>query len=539
MINLLKEDDPSHEQIFELYEELPHPRPAHLPHKVLRKLLHHLSVVEYKSELGMRRYLTVFQDAKECHVDLTVSEWASAISFAGRHVKRVSATEVEAALRLWKEMENMAHIPGNDVVFSALFDIASKGRKFVLADMIISEMASRGISPTRHHRTSLIYHAGLRRDGQAVRAAYAAFVDAGEFVDGAVVACVVASLLHCGESVAAEQVFARARALHEEKQRDSASYRLSGIKATAHWRTKRSYGRELGKAAAAFRSRLQRQEQPQPDAADGIRSTAGGASVSAANADDDGTLAAERSAYEARISLAPDIAAYKALIYHHAVTAGDLDRVTALLADMAAREMPLPGVLFLHLFRGFASHGGALYTAWTRRQLERTWAAFCDALGAEAPAAAGAVPDADADPDVHAHAHTNAHTNAPLSQRSTPGSGIHMTVSMARAVLRAYSKVAGRERAAVAWQEILQRHWRPSERERGDVEALLEALAAKEDEAQRGRGGGGGPDRDGRGARHHDNDDDGDDGDGDDGGGGLPEVVAGEWDYQGRRIHRG
>lgn len=517
MIELLNEEDPSHEQLFKLYEELPSPRPAHLPRRVLRKLLHHLSVVEYKSEVGMRRYLTVFQNVKDSKKYLTLSEWASAISFAGRHVKRVSATQVEAALRLWKEMENSAHSSGNDVVFSTLFDIASKGHKFVLADMILSEMATRAISPTRHHRINLIYHAGLRRDGQAVRAAYSAYVDAGEFVDGAVVACVVASLLHCGESVAAEQVFFRARALYEEKLQDSAPYRLSGITATTHWRTKRSYGLELGKAAAAFRQRLQQQEQKPPGA------TAGTTNTDASNSDDDGgggTLAAERAAYEARVSLAPDIAAYNALMYHHAVTAGDFDRVTALLADMATRDISLRGVLFLHLFRGFANHGGVLYTAWTRRQLERTWATFCDALDAEATAAAARnAPVADA---------AEEDAGVPLSRGLTPRYSMHMSAAMARAALRAFSKVAGRERAAAVWQEMLQpqqqeRHWRPTDRERADVEALLEALAASEGGWRRGGSDRGGEWSAGGGVRHGDDDDeygeDADDGNDTDGGG--------------------
>lgn len=453
LVVLSKQEDPSHEELFRLYEALPDPRPPSLPRKVMRSLLHHLSTVEYKSEIGMRRYLTVFEDVKASGRYLTISEWASAIAFAGRHVRRISAPEVESALRLWKEMENTAGIAGNEVVFSTLFDIASKAGKFVLAEMILAEMTARDVPSTRHHLTNLIYYAGLRRNGQAVRAAYAAFVEAGEFVDGTVVACVVTSLLHCGEAVAAEQVFTRSIALHEEKLRRDAKYSISGIKTMSHWKVKRSYGRELARAAAIFRrlssehvasSRLQGSSDPSQTSPD---------------------VATQRATFQEAISLEPDIAAYKALVYYYAVTAGDLDRVTSLIAEMSSRNISLRGVLFLHLLKGFSAHGGVLYSAWTRRQLENTWMAFCEALDAEGCASDAGDGQREPEPD------------SILQHR--PRYSMHMSKSMAQVALRAFAKVADVARAREAWGEILQR-WRPSDNDRADVEGLLDILSARE-----------------------------------------------------------
>jgi len=365
----------------------------------------------------MLRYLAVVEDVKAADIPLTVTEWTSAISFTGRCFRKITAADVESSLNLWREMENEAGVQASAVTFNVLFDIASKAGKFVLAEMIAKEMQRRGLAYNRHFRTGLIYHYGLRADGDGVRRAYRELVEAGEIVDAAVIACVIASLLKCGEAVAAEQVFARAKDLHS-RTGASDDGNSNGNSTTApppppqHWRARRDLGRFLDRAATRLRGN--------PDA---VRQL------------------------QASLSLAPDFRAYKALLYHHAVTAGDMDRVTELVAEMDAAGVPLHGVVFLYLLKGFGMHGGVLYTSWTRRRLEGTWAAFLRAVAA-------------------------------------PGGGVYVGRAAAVLVLRAFAKCAPYERVLEVWGEV-RGVWEPGEQDLNVVEELLASLREMDD----GRGG--------------------------------------------------
>ena len=120
----------------------------------------------------MLRYLSVVDDMKGTAIPLSTYEWTSALSFASRYVARSTVVEVESALHMWREMEHVAGVKGNDATFNVLFDVACKAGKFTLAEMIYKEMRARGFEFTRYHHVSQIHYYGLKGDGDGARAAY-------------------------------------------------------------------------------------------------------------------------------------------------------------------------------------------------------------------------------------------------------------------------------------------------------------------------------------------------------------------------------
>lgn len=123
------------EDIYEIYRELPEPRVPYLKANLRHMLLRHLSIVERKDEHSMLRYFSVIDDMKSTAIPLTVSEWTSAISFASRYVTKSTEVEVESALKMWKEMEHIAGVKGNNATFNVLYDVACKAGKFTLSTL--------------------------------------------------------------------------------------------------------------------------------------------------------------------------------------------------------------------------------------------------------------------------------------------------------------------------------------------------------------------------------------------------------------------
>ncbi|KAI9867240.1 MAG: hypothetical protein M1813_009518 [Trichoglossum hirsutum] len=326
-----------HETIYELYKALPSPRVSYLSRRVLRLLLHRLSVVERKTETSMLRYLSVVDDMKAVGIPLTAGEWSSTIAFVGRCFSRVSYAEIESALHLWKEMEGETGVRGSTVTFNILFDIAAKAGKFVLAEMILMEMQSRGLELDRYARVGLIYYHGLKGDGCGVRRAYREFVDAGEIVDTVVLNCVIAALVKAGEAAAAEQVYERMKAMHRN--------RFGAPLPPLGWRGAREISKLLREAVKAAKER--------PETYEKLRKNS---------------------------SVAPDFRTYRILVFHHAVHTGEIERLAKLLDEMQFFQIPLHGSIFLALFKGFSIHGGVRYTTWTRHRLESVWSSYLSAL---------------------------------------------------------------------------------------------------------------------------------------------------------------
>lgn len=339
---ILRNKDALHEDLLDAYSALPFPGVAHIPDQTRRRFLNRLSVVEIRNQKSMMRFLSVIDDMKAADLPINEAEWNSAIAYTGRCFVRVTTVEVESALRIWKEMEQVAGVQGGKVTFNILFDIATKAGKFVLAEMILQEMANRQLPLNRFARTGLIYYHGLKGDGQGVRRAYRELVDAGHIIDTVVMDCVIASLLRAGEIPAAEQVYERMKQIYS---------RTTGARISLpHWKETRKLGRVLDRCALVFKEDPQRRHQLQNEQC-----------------------------------LAPDLRTFTILIGHHISVTGELRRVTCLLDEMQTMGIPLQGKIFLWLFKGFAFHGGVRYTSWTKVRLDNVWQAFTCALDDAVP----------------------------------------------------------------------------------------------------------------------------------------------------------
>ncbi|KAI4129198.1 MAG: hypothetical protein LQ338_002357 [Usnochroma carphineum] len=333
----LEDETASHDQIYEAYLRLPAPGVSFLSNHSRRLLLLRLSVIERKTKKAMLRYLTLVDHMKEASIPLKESEWNSAIAYAGRCFVRVEDSQVESALLIWKEMEHEAGVRSGGVTFNILFDIAIKGGRYVLAEMILEEMKARGLGYSRFSHVGFIYFHGVKCDGAGVRKAYGDLVEAGQIVDTVVMNCVIASLIRAGELPAAEQVYERMKRL---------AYRESGQSVpTLDWRASRNLARALDRASRTMRNgdpRLQR-------------------------------LQAEQ-------CLAPNLRTICIFINHHVHETGELRRVTALLEEMQALGIPMDGRIFVKIFRGFAYHGGVKYTLWTQQRLETVWTSLLSTI---------------------------------------------------------------------------------------------------------------------------------------------------------------
>ena len=341
-ISMIKDETTSNEALYESYKTIPYPGVRFLSGDMRRRLLQRLSVIEKKTTRTTFLYLSVVEDMKVAGLPLGVAEWNSAVYLTGRCFARVSAVEVEAALRTWKDMEEEAGVSACHVTFNILFDIAVKAGKYVLAEMIMKEMETRKLPLNRYGHVGLIYYYGMKGDGEGVRKAYREMVEAGEIIDTVVLNCVIASLLRAGEGPAAEQVYERMKQMHAKR---------TGLKApNLDWRARRDLGRTLQRAADLYR---------------------------------DNALARQK--YQDEQSLSPDVRTYVILLEHHVSQTGELHHVATLLDEMQTIGLPINSRFFMELFRGFSIHGGVRYTSWTIGRLESVWSSFTLLLDEDLP----------------------------------------------------------------------------------------------------------------------------------------------------------
>ncbi|RKF61725.1 putative pentatricopeptide repeat protein [Erysiphe neolycopersici] len=333
----LEKDSENLDLVFDIYRSLPNPRAKYLDEETRHKLLHVLSLVEFKSEDSMLRYLSVVHDFKLLGISLSLSEWNTAISFVARHARTTTTLEVEASLRMWKEMENSAGMKGDGVTFHILFDVACRAGKFALAEMIYTEMAVRGLEFTRYHYVAKIMFYGMKQDGDGVRAMYREFVKAGEIVDTVVLNAVISALIKAREPDSAENLYRRMKSAHLAR----ANPQLAPLDFLA----RRSVNRALLRA-----TRLTKNDQ------------------------------LKREKLQQRSIIAPDNITYLLLIEHFSVEAGNLDKTVVFLEEMKWFALPVRGVIFVKLFRGFFLHGGMRYTSWTGVRLELVYQSFLKAL---------------------------------------------------------------------------------------------------------------------------------------------------------------
>jgi pentatricopeptide repeat protein len=340
---LLKDDEASHDALFETYKKLPSPGVVYLEKETIRALLRHLSIVERPSPLAMQRYMSILDDMKSAHIHIVRSEWTSAIFLTGRALGKVSADDLQSALYLWRDMEKRAGVKGGYVTLNVLFDVAVKAGKYTLAETFLDEMQTRKLRLHRHFRVSLIYYYGVLQNGNGVRKTYQELVNAGEMVDTVVMNSVIAALIRAGEPSAAEHVFERMKRLHASKAAPAPGHKFFN----RNWRDRRLLGLHLTHEARKF------QWIEDNEALKQLQDYA---------------------------PIAPDARTYGLLIRHAAATAGNIDRVYELLQEMRYNYVTYDGTIFIAIFHGFNQFGGVRYSSWTRDKLEKIWAQYIKAL---------------------------------------------------------------------------------------------------------------------------------------------------------------
>ncbi|KAI1117625.1 hypothetical protein F5Y14DRAFT_403323 [Nemania sp. NC0429] len=320
--------------IWDLYQELPKPQPMHMMARTRHSLMAALASGERRDETSMLRYFTVVADVKNSGFALTSYQWNTAISFATSYVATTTEVEVEAALKLWRDMENETNVRANDVTFNILFDSASKAGNFDLAEMIYKEMSHRGLTFNRYHHVSLIHFFGLKMDSSGVRAAYREMVEAGEIIDTVVLNSLISGFIRCGEEQSAEHVYEKMKASNQD------------LPVLPH----RDYtlARAITKVLRMFARVSKRHPSMRP-------------------------------AFQKSALLSPDLQTYRILINHYGVRLGNLSKVAQYLDEMKAFMVPLNGVVFLALFQSFVIHGGS-GSDWSARRLDSVWEAFLDAI---------------------------------------------------------------------------------------------------------------------------------------------------------------
>ena len=352
---LVRDPESSAEDVFEAYRALPAPRISLLSRPTIRRLLRGLSAVERKSVPSMMRYLSAVDDVQTAGIPLTVSEWNSAISHVGRCFPRVSPTEVQSALHIFRSIEASTAVQADRITFNALFDVAVKAGKYSLAQLILEEMRGRKIDLDRFSHAGLIFYYGLKGDGDGIRAAYRRLVYDGQIVDTMLLNCVIASLIRAGEIQTAEHVYERMKEFHASQ--------VNAPLYPTYWRKQRSLAKVLQRAAQVSRGQLPRQRKEQEKA-----------------------------------PLAPNMKTYQHLLRHHCLKTGELDTIIRLLDEMPTYHQPLHGSIFLILFQGFTTHGvvdsgvrrrrpastdttnDQWDDAWTAHQLNDVWSAYRSAV---------------------------------------------------------------------------------------------------------------------------------------------------------------
>ncbi|KAF2160402.1 hypothetical protein M409DRAFT_29248 [Zasmidium cellare ATCC 36951] len=335
----------SHDKVWELYQFIQSPRPRYLDDDVFARFFRQLSWIQFKdSEITMQRYFELLDECIGEGVPLSREVWNGAINFAARWLRSATSNEVKVAIETWMRMENAGH-EADSVTFNILFGVAVRAGRYALADTIYAELRSRDLPINRYFRASMIHYAGVKRDGDGVRQAFRDLVNAGEIVDTAVMNCVILALIRAGEAAAAENVFLRMKALHEQK---------FGVMSLKDWRRRRQLAKVLDTTGHRLR---QEKQQHETSFFGGVYS-----------ADE------RREGVQKVTPIAPDSSTYALMIKHHAYTSGHLDKTRELLEEMRENKHHVHGSVYVHILRGFWTHGGYAFSAWNRRSLEDFWA---------------------------------------------------------------------------------------------------------------------------------------------------------------------
>ncbi|KAL4978049.1 hypothetical protein BDW66DRAFT_130874 [Aspergillus desertorum] len=328
--------------IFTLYRELPSPGVKHLSKRSRGLLLRRFADPPGRRWVDARRYLALVEDMLAAGLPLSRSLWSSAIHLAGRSTGKVTKYDLVRAVGIWNQMEHLAGIKSDGVVFTILFDIAAKAGQYTVAERLIEEMERRNIQFGRSGKVTSIFYYGLLGDVDGVCRAFDEFVESGEIVDTAVMNCLMTSFLKAGETESAMQIYQQL--LQTPPTTHLARQNLTS-ELIAYRKSSKKLGRVL-QVSASLKGRLPQHHR----------------------------------ALQEALVVGPDTRTFHILLSHHAYKSGDLKAFESVLGDME-KVFPVPprGMIYLLLFEGFARHGRHK-RGWTAEKLRIAWKAYLRAL---------------------------------------------------------------------------------------------------------------------------------------------------------------
>ncbi|KAF4288282.1 hypothetical protein KXX33_000074 [Aspergillus fumigatus] len=343
----------TNQYIFRLYRDLPSPGVAHLSKRTRGLLLRRMSQPPNRRWADARRYLAIVEDMIAAKLPLSPALWTSAIHLAGRAMGQVKKQDLVRSIGIWQQMEHLAGIESDPVVFTILFDIAIKASQFTVADRLLQEMSKRGIEFRRAGKVSKIYYYGMLRDVNGIHRAFDEFLAAGEIVDTAVLNCLMTSFIRAGKIRIAES-------LYQRMMQAQAAARPAGD--TNH------KGVSTHQPALASELVLYRKAAKELNRAFEMAARI------------KNTLPAHHRALQESIPMSPDTRTFHIFLSYHAIHSGNLQAFSKIVEDMEKTfTIPPRGMIYLLLFEGFARHGRKK-KGWTADKLRFAWRSYVRAL---------------------------------------------------------------------------------------------------------------------------------------------------------------
>jgi pentatricopeptide repeat protein len=353
-LEAVKDPKKTNQYIFRLYRDLPSPGVAHLSKRTRGLLLRRMSQPPNRRWADARRYLAIVEDMIAAKLPLSPALWTSAIHLAGRAMGHVKKQDLVRSIGIWQQMEHLAGIESDPVVFTILFDIAIKASQFTVADRLLQEMSKRGIEFRRAGKVSKIYYYGMLRDVNGIHRAFDEFLAAGEIVDTAVLNCLMTSFIRAGKIRIAES-------LYERMMQAQAAARPAGD--TGHKGVSSTHQPALASELMLYRKAAKELNRAF-EMATRIKHT----------------LPAHHRALQESIPMSPDTRTFHIFLSYHAIHSGNLQAFSKIVDDMEKTfAIPPRGMIYLLLFEGFARYGRKK-KGWTADKLRFAWRSYVRAL---------------------------------------------------------------------------------------------------------------------------------------------------------------
>ncbi|KAJ5896127.1 uncharacterized protein N7473_005526 [Penicillium subrubescens] len=354
---LSHEKSPSTSYLFRLYRDIPAPGVAKLPKRIRGQLLRLFAKAPNRRWADARRYLALVQDMIASEKSMSRSMWTSAVHFASRGSGsgRVLKRDLIRAIGVWQQMEHVAGIEADDVVFNILYDTAIKASQFTVADRLEQEMKRRKLDFTRFGLVAKIYSAGVQKDLDGITENFRRFVKAGDLVDTVVLNSLCSAFIRAGDPSAAEQLYARmidaqAAKLSADRSLTTDSNRVVFEHSLS---SELSKYRTNSRAFGDFLKRSQVLKRQFPE---------------------------HHQALQDSIPMTPDTRTFYIFLRYYARQSGQFDKFVMILRDMEnAFDVPPHQIVYMMLFEGFAIHG-LQKKAWSAERLRLVWHAYLRAL---------------------------------------------------------------------------------------------------------------------------------------------------------------